>query len=301
MGVLQSVSGDNNTLIPPRLLVGRSPSCGLRLSDPHVSSEHAIIVWSGKYWELRDLGSSNGTFVDGGRIEIGFRVRLSNGSRIAFGDRDAQWTVVDDGPPGVMAVHQPTGLIQGGTHDLLVLPNADQPEISIYTDVDGQWRADGSGQDVRPLEDQDTIATSVGDWTVLLPMVPERTPLLETRMPFESIALRFQVARNEESVAITIVGPGIEKSLPEREHGYVLLTLARARREDENLPIDQRGWRDRDELQRMLAIDTNGLNVAIHRARQQMSAAGVQRAARLVEVRTRERRLGTDRIQIARR
>ena len=40
------------------------------------------------------------------------------------------------------------------------------------------------------------------------------------------------------------------------------------------------------------------LNVAIHRARQQLSRAGVGNAAAIVEVRRKQRRLGTDRFQI---
>ena len=124
------------------------------------------------------------------------------------------------------------------------------------------------------------------------------TPALDAQRSLESIALQFAVSSDEERVKITIVADGVQQALAEREHGYLLLTLARAHRDDEHLPPAERGWRHCDDLQRMLAIDANALNVAIHRARRQVAAAGVFGAAGLVEVRRRQRRLGTSRFQI---
>jgi len=51
-----------------RTRIGRSPSCELQIDDPAVSAVHAEIFISGKSFVVRDLGSSNGTFVNGGRI-----------------------------------------------------------------------------------------------------------------------------------------------------------------------------------------------------------------------------------------
>ena len=298
MAVLNSSDGGTKLTIPPRLLVGRSPSCGLRIDERHVSGEHATISWTGRHWEIRDLGSRNGTYVDGTRIESGHNVRLLLGSRIALGDLRTAWTVSDDSAPSIMAVHRVTGHVQSGHGDLLVLPSIESPEVSIYTDPQGWWRLDDDRGTAEPVDDQQTVVTSSGDWTVLLPSAPEGTPLLEAQLPFDAVEIRFTVDRSEERVKVVISAHGIEKQLPEREHGYVLLTLARARKDDMGLPVDQRGWRDRDELERQLGLHGNSLNVAIHRARQQLSEAGVQGAARLVEVRPRQRRLGTDRFQI---
>ena len=86
--------------------------------------------------------------------------------------------------------------------------------------------------------------------------------------------------------------------LERRDHHYVLLTLARIRREDAAASVAERGWVDRRELSKMLSMTTNALNVAIHRARHQLLAAGVGGAASIVEVRGAERRLGTDRFRI---
>jgi uncharacterized RDD family membrane protein YckC len=52
----------------PRLVVGRSRSCDIRLRDDTVSRLHAALVWRGGTLILEDLGSSNGTWVNGERV-----------------------------------------------------------------------------------------------------------------------------------------------------------------------------------------------------------------------------------------
>jgi DNA-binding NtrC family response regulator len=57
---------------PSRMLLGTSPSCDIRLDDRAVSRRHAAIDWVGAAVVLVDLGSTNGTFVDGVRIREAF-------------------------------------------------------------------------------------------------------------------------------------------------------------------------------------------------------------------------------------
>jgi len=47
------------------LVVGRDPACELVLEDPRVSKRHARLEWNGAGWSLEDVGSKNGTSVDG--------------------------------------------------------------------------------------------------------------------------------------------------------------------------------------------------------------------------------------------
>jgi serine/threonine-protein kinase len=64
-------SGDVHVLAHPTLLIGRQDGgagAGLELADPLVSRAHAIVECHGTQVMLRDLDSSNGTFVDGQRI-----------------------------------------------------------------------------------------------------------------------------------------------------------------------------------------------------------------------------------------
>ena len=50
---------------PCRALIGTSAACDMRLSDPRVSRRHVALELVGRRIRLRDLESTNGTFVDG--------------------------------------------------------------------------------------------------------------------------------------------------------------------------------------------------------------------------------------------
>lgn len=65
-----------------RTTLGRHPSNSLRLVDREVSKEHAVIERVGADFILKDLGSSNGTFVNGRRIQ---ELKLRDGDTITVG------------------------------------------------------------------------------------------------------------------------------------------------------------------------------------------------------------------------
>lgn len=64
------------------LVIGRSASAGLTLSDPFLSRQQARLFQQEGRWWIEDLGSRNGTWVDGRRIEEPTPVRP--GSSISF-------------------------------------------------------------------------------------------------------------------------------------------------------------------------------------------------------------------------
>ena len=64
-------------------LLGSSPQADVVLDNPYVSRQHARIVQEGIGFQIHDMGSKNGTFVNGARIkEDG--VRLRAGDKIEF-------------------------------------------------------------------------------------------------------------------------------------------------------------------------------------------------------------------------
>ncbi len=65
------------------LRIGRDPANGLRLTHETVSRVHAELRRQGGMWVLRDLGSTNGTTVNGRRV-IGAAV-VREGDQIGFG------------------------------------------------------------------------------------------------------------------------------------------------------------------------------------------------------------------------
>ena len=69
--VLRGVSGSYFGKIVPvrgRLTIGRGSDCDLVLDEPEMSRRHAVIENSGDGIYLRDLGSANGTFVNGVQV-----------------------------------------------------------------------------------------------------------------------------------------------------------------------------------------------------------------------------------------
>jgi two-component system, NtrC family, response regulator HydG len=67
---------------PPRLLLGKSPACELRLDDPLVSRRHAAVDIDAASLRLTDLGSTNGTMVNGLRV---IEVLLRGGETLKIG------------------------------------------------------------------------------------------------------------------------------------------------------------------------------------------------------------------------
>lgn len=63
----------HHAVLQPEVAVelGRDPACALVLSDASVSRRHARIVADGDAWRVEDLGSRNGTFINGRQIESG--------------------------------------------------------------------------------------------------------------------------------------------------------------------------------------------------------------------------------------
>lgn len=64
-------------------VLGRGAQSPLRLSAPEVSTRHAAVRRRGTTWEIRDLGSTNGTAVDGERVGEDWRP-VGPGSTIAL-------------------------------------------------------------------------------------------------------------------------------------------------------------------------------------------------------------------------
>lgn len=60
--------GDPIPLLKSPLLVGRRESCDIVLRFPNVSGSHCELSIDGGYWTVRDMGSSNGTKVNGARV-----------------------------------------------------------------------------------------------------------------------------------------------------------------------------------------------------------------------------------------
>ncbi|HEY7480606.1 MAG TPA: adenylate/guanylate cyclase domain-containing protein, partial [Gemmatimonadales bacterium] len=81
---LVSSSGDQSFELPPgrSLVVGRGVATDIAIYDPTISRRHAELTAHGDAVELRDLGSSNGTCINGSRVSRG---KLVANDSVTFG------------------------------------------------------------------------------------------------------------------------------------------------------------------------------------------------------------------------
>jgi FHA domain-containing protein len=66
----------------PEITLGRSPSCDLEIDEGTVSQQHLAFVHDGEEWKVRDVGSTNGSWLDGVRLEPNTPVPLKEGARL---------------------------------------------------------------------------------------------------------------------------------------------------------------------------------------------------------------------------
>jgi pSer/pThr/pTyr-binding forkhead associated (FHA) protein len=69
LGVLQPVGGgDPIPLMKREIVIGRRPSCDISLDFENISGKHCTLKFINGVWSVRDMGSTNGTTVNGSRL-----------------------------------------------------------------------------------------------------------------------------------------------------------------------------------------------------------------------------------------
>jgi len=280
--------------LPSRLLIGRACGATLRLADSSVSGEHAVLVWLRTGWTLRDLGSVNGTFVSGERLEPGTGRKLDRGQELQFGLSPLVYRLIEAAPPRPFARRLDDGSEVVGTSDVLALPSTSCPTLQIMPMGCG-WVCSGEAGD-HPLGDSEVVLISGREWRVFLPGSEEETRRPRTSARVLQLGLTFRVSADEETVLIELRLPSASVVLDSRAHNYLLLDLARRRLADDHLPVAERGWIERTALAHRLHVDPEHLNVQLFRIRRTFAEAGVIDAGNLLECR---RRPGQVRIGIA--
>ena len=72
-----------------QLQIGRSESCEVILQDTYTSQMHARVFAKDGEWFVEDLGSTNGTFLNGTRLDR--PRRLSRGDIVRIGETDLRY------------------------------------------------------------------------------------------------------------------------------------------------------------------------------------------------------------------
>lgn len=83
--VTLTVAGRKKEITTPRVVLGRSRECDVRIADVNISRQHAELRQEGATYWIKDLGSTNGVVVNGRQVE---RERLRDGDRITLGSTE---------------------------------------------------------------------------------------------------------------------------------------------------------------------------------------------------------------------
>lgn len=307
VGLLLDTRSGRLITLSPHTLIGRSPACLVRVDDPRASAEHAVLAWAGDRWEIRDLGSLNGTWLDGRRLEAGEHAAVRADARLAFGGGEP-WILADDRVAGPAARDEATGQIVYSTTGLLALPSTKDPQATIFRRADGAWFVE-LGSELRAITEREPFELGGTRWRLFLPSELGSVPTTlkaEGSLPIlPEISLLFTPSLDEEHVDVQVrTVDGKEWHVPPRSSHYVLLTLARARLEDarRGLPPEEQGWIYASRLADMLRYTVERLNLEIFRARSLFAKLGFADAAHLIERRTatRQLRIGVGRVHVTR-
>jgi pSer/pThr/pTyr-binding forkhead associated (FHA) protein len=81
--ILVDAGGDHRKVFYGQFIAGSAVSAGLFLNDVYASLRHAVFFPRDGDWYVADLGSTNGTYVDG-QLTYGPR-QLAKGTRVRIG------------------------------------------------------------------------------------------------------------------------------------------------------------------------------------------------------------------------
>jgi len=304
MAELREEGGERRCILMAAHLNGRDPQCALRLTPKYVSTQHAVIRWSGKGWELIDRASRNGTRLNGDTIEPGRAHRMDKGSVVSFGHPEQCWALVDASEPQVMVLTLESGQVFLENFGMIGIPSAESPELTLFKDADGFWRMEDSEGTVRGLRNGQPFEFGGQSYVFSCPSSNDLTASIGTSLQRAAPTLKFMVSSDEDFVELSLEYANKSVALGSRAHNYLLLTLARQKLADsaEKVAPASCGWMDKDQLADGLRMTPQQVDGEIFRIRRHFASHGVPESSSVIERRERTRliRLGLDRVVVQR-
>ncbi len=138
------LTGQGYSLSKSYITIGRVQSNDIILNDADVSRQHFSLTWDGQQYVVKDLGSTNGTFVNGQRIggpqplrngdtlQVGGLTLTFRGLGVAVGAGEAQETHIRPSPQPTAPPPPPPPL---RLLLVIVLPPPPAPQHSTIIDV----------------------------------------------------------------------------------------------------------------------------------------------------------------------
>jgi hypothetical protein len=90
------IDGKRHPLTKGRTVIGRGSDADITIADPGTSRKHVEILWDGERAMVRDLGSTNGSFLDGAKVR---EAPLSPDSTVRIGRTEIVFRVVAQSTP----------------------------------------------------------------------------------------------------------------------------------------------------------------------------------------------------------
>jgi adenylate cyclase len=196
---LVAKSGTPSVEISPgrTLIVGRTEDCDLPIADPTVSRRHAELALVDSGLRLRDVGSTNGTFVDGRRVSEAVALP---GAQIAFGK--VGFDLLDEQAPPVLSL---PGLSDAPVDGTIVR----QMKVRGSADVVAQLEEAPAGRVLR-IGGRTVAARLEKKLALLIAIAQELSQQAEVDSLLEKVVhLTFQVM-NVDRVVILMAGPSGE-------------------------------------------------------------------------------------------
>lgn len=131
---LQEASSGTIHLLGEFALIGRGDGASVRLSDQSISRQHATIRFEAGFYRVFDIGSANGTYVNGAAL-TGSRV-LREGDRLQFGAVEFTFRLQETPP----AVEYPAAFERTEIAQLAPAPVRSTPVILMVADLKGFTR-----------------------------------------------------------------------------------------------------------------------------------------------------------------
>ena len=90
-------------------VVGSAPTCDLHVREPIVSGRHCRLIRNDAAFTIEDLGSTNGTFVNGARLKPGEPLRIAYKTPVSLAGRvEMPWPEVSTDPAKDIPAHEQT-------------------------------------------------------------------------------------------------------------------------------------------------------------------------------------------------
>ncbi|MEQ8766043.1 MAG: adenylate/guanylate cyclase domain-containing protein [Planctomycetota bacterium] len=129
------------TLEEARVQLGRTSGCDLQIADDRVSRHHAAFEMRNGRWGVEDLGSNNGTLLNGKALRAGVWTPLRTGDWLRLAREVADIEYVDPDPPDTVVRLSKTALEEGKT---------------VWSEPDQIWLE--KEQDAAPIADESSTA-----------------------------------------------------------------------------------------------------------------------------------------------